>query len=163
MPTLEHPYADLPAGGEWLRGNLHTHSNKSDGAHEQQYVLDAYAAAGYDFLMMSDHDIYTSPDDYAALDAKGMVLIPGNEVSRGGVHMLHVNADRLIEAHEDRQQVMDEINASQGFCVINHPNWFGGFDHCPHEKMAGWNGFAGWEIYNGGIGFSAGRPFAHRT
>ncbi len=47
-------------------------------------MIDDYAARGYDFLMISDHDIHTSPEDYAALDARGLVLIPGNEITRRG-------------------------------------------------------------------------------
>ena len=30
MKSLEHPYNDL-TGGQWLRGNLHTHTTRSDG------------------------------------------------------------------------------------------------------------------------------------
>jgi predicted metal-dependent phosphoesterase TrpH len=41
--------------GRWYRGNLHTHSNRSDGAAPPEQVVEEYRAAGYDFLVLSDH------------------------------------------------------------------------------------------------------------
>jgi hypothetical protein len=41
--------------GRFWRGNLHTHSNLSDGALSPGDVTDAYKRAGYDFLQVSDH------------------------------------------------------------------------------------------------------------
>ena len=159
MTTLDHPYGDL-SGGEWLRGSLHTHTTNSDGTFSPQEVLDAYAARGYGFLMLSDHDTYTSNDDYAQYDAKGLVLIPGNEISRGGPHLLHVDADRLAEPDGDRQKVIDEINATHGFAIVNHPNWTQRFNHCPLEKMEEWGDYVGMEIYNGVICRLDGSPYA---
>lgn len=156
---IANPYLDAPAG-PWLRGNLHTHTTASDGAQPIQKVVADYAALGYDFLSISDHDIFTSAEDYAKLDAHGLVLIPGNEVSRNGVHLLHVAADRLIEPHADRQKVIDEINTSPGFAVINHPNWLVDFNHCPFELLDQWQGYLGIEIYNGTIGRLDGSPYA---
>jgi hypothetical protein len=43
--------------GRFWRGNLHTHSNLSDGALEPRAVTDAYKKAGYDFMMLSEHFI----------------------------------------------------------------------------------------------------------
>ena len=40
----------------WLKGNLHAHTTESDGSRPPQEVVDDYAARGYDFLMISDHD-----------------------------------------------------------------------------------------------------------
>ncbi len=157
--NMDHPYGDL-RGGAWLRGNLHTHTTQSDGAHERQEVIDRYAAAGYDFLMLSDHDVHTTDEDLAALDAKGLVLIAGNEITRDGVHVLHVHADCHVAPHSERQQVLDEINAGRGFSIIAHPNWYSEFDHCSHENLRSWQGYAGLEIYNGVIGRLEGSPYA---
>lgn len=148
--------------GQWLRGNLHAHTTRSDGAREPQVVIDDYAARGYDFLMISDHDIYTSQEDLAAWDPKGMVLIPGNEITRGGPHMLHVNADRYVEPVPGRQAVIDNATAGTGFVIVNHPDWQAGFNHCPIEKLQEWRGYSGIEIYNGVIGSLDGSPYAMR-
>ena len=41
--------------GRFFRGNLHCHSNRSDGLREPEEVAAAYRGAGYDFLCLSDH------------------------------------------------------------------------------------------------------------
>ena len=41
--------------GRFWRGNLHAHSNLSDGALNPVDVVEAYKRAGYDFLQISDH------------------------------------------------------------------------------------------------------------
>jgi len=53
MPLL----ASFAAPGRFWRGNLHTHSNLSDGALEPGQVVDAYKNAGYDFMQLSEHFI----------------------------------------------------------------------------------------------------------
>ena len=44
---------DLP--GRFWRGNLHTHSDRSDGALSPQETAQVYRDAGYDFLAITDH------------------------------------------------------------------------------------------------------------
>jgi hypothetical protein len=41
--------------GRFFRGNLHCHSNRSDGLVEPEEVVGAYRDAGYDFVCLSDH------------------------------------------------------------------------------------------------------------
>ncbi|WP_395294671.1 CehA/McbA family metallohydrolase [Kitasatospora hibisci] len=41
--------------GRFWRGNLHTHSNHSDGALSPEKTVAHYRAAGYDFLAITDH------------------------------------------------------------------------------------------------------------
>jgi hypothetical protein len=42
-------------GGRRFRGNLHTHSDRSDGVAPPEQVIASYRAAGYDFLVLTDH------------------------------------------------------------------------------------------------------------
>jgi hypothetical protein len=51
MPDI----APFSLKGRFWRGNLHTHSNLSDGALPLDGVIGAYREAGYDFLQMSEH------------------------------------------------------------------------------------------------------------
>ena len=41
--------------GRFYRGNLHCHSNLSDGRWSPEDVIGAYRDAGYDFICLSDH------------------------------------------------------------------------------------------------------------
>lgn len=156
---IDHPYGGMN-GVRWLRGNLHAHTTASDGSRPIQSVVNDYARRGYDFLMISDHDLVTAEPDYARIKSKGMVLIPGNEVSARGPHLLHVNADRHVPPLADRQKVLDAINRGRGFAVFNHPNWQQDFNHCAFGKLAAWQGYLGLEIYNGTIGRLHGSPYA---
>jgi hypothetical protein len=167
--TIDHPYTDLSAG-HWLRGNLHTHTVHSDGRRTRQAVIDDYAGRGYDFLMFSDHDVYTSLSDYEKVDNRGMVLIAGNEVTANGEHLLHVNAASRVEPTPDRQAVIDAIapdNGGKAFAIVNHPNWNwrygqaeGNWSHVSQAKLMEWRGYAGIEIFNGVIGRLEGSQYA---
>lgn len=141
--SIHNPYQ---GGGRWLRGNLHAHTTNSDGERTPQQLVDAYAARDYDFLMISDHDVLTNVD---SLDPRGMVLIPGCEVTARGPHILHVNATVQVSPEADRQRVLDAIRNSDGLSVINHPNWEWHFNHCPQTLLDTWQGYTGIEIYNG--------------
>jgi hypothetical protein len=158
--AINNPYEGITNKGQWNRGNLHMHSTRSDGKRDVQVVIDDYTSRGYDFLMFSDHDIFTSKEDYKQWDSRGLVMIPGNEITRNGVHMLHVNASSKVEPDKDRQVVIDQIIEDGGFCVVNHPNWFPKFNHCTQEQMQRWQGYMGIEIYNGVIGLLDGSPYA---
>ena len=145
--AIHSPYIAAP-GAVRLRGNLHTHTTRSDGRGSPQETVDAYARMGYDFLALSDHDL---PADYAGLDPCGMILLPCSEVSAGGGHVLAVGCRDRIEPEPDRQKVIDAIRAAGGLAVLSHPNWEEDFNHYPFEELERLAGYAGMEVYNGCI------------
>ncbi len=147
----------LPGPGPWLRGNLHTHTTESDGNLSPQAAVDAYAAMGYDFLMISDHDRVTP---VAPLDPKGMTLLQGNEITANGPHLLHVNAAAKVEPLPDRQTVIDSIIAMGGMAVMNHPNWEAHFNHCDQSTLEMLRDYTGIEIFNGVTLRAEGSPVA---
>jgi len=160
MIHIENPYNGASKSATWLLGNLHTHTTRSDGTRPPQEVIDDYAKRGYDFLMISDHDICTSPEDYQHWDSRGMVMIPGNEISAAGPHLLHVNADSRVDPVPDRQGVIDRCTSGRSFAIVNHPNWGENFAHCKQEFLETWRGYAGIEIYNGICEYLPGSGFA---
>lgn len=157
---LDHPYADL-AGGTWLRGNLHAHTTFSDGQCPVEEVVSAYRKHGYGFLMISDHDILASAESLKQWDADGMILIPGNEITANGSHILHVNASSHVPPRKQRQLALNEIAGDPGsFAVVAHPNWLYNFDHTTICQLREWVGYEGIEIYNGVVGRLEGSPYA---
>lgn len=136
---------------------MHAHTTNSDGARPPQAVVDEYAARGYDFLMISDHDFVTDP---ASVDARGMTLIPGNEVTANGPHVLQVNPRSPALPDADRQRVINTIVSDGGFAIVAHPNWERNFAHCPQDKLETWTGYTGIEVYNGVIRRLDGSPVA---
>lgn len=144
--TIASPFLNAP-GALWLRGNLHTHTTRSDGNMAPQDAIDRYAGLGYDFLALSDHDCNS---DYGQLDARGMTLVPAAEVSAGGSHLLAIGMSGAPAPHPERQQVLDAIVAASGLAVLCHPNWERHFNHCDFGQMTRLSGYAGVEIFNGG-------------
>lgn len=141
---LESPY--LTNHALWLKGNLHTHTTRSDGTAGPQEIIRLYGEKGYDFLALTDHDVLS---DLNGLDPCGMVLLAGNEVSGGSPHVLDIGARTLIGPCNDHQELLDAIHARSGLAVLNHPNWEENYDHYPFELMARLRGYAGIEIFNG--------------
>jgi len=60
----------------WYKGNLHTHTNKSDGDSAPEVVTNWYEQNGYDFLVLSDHNHLTIFDHKSSL-----LLIPEKLIS----------------------------------------------------------------------------------
>lgn len=143
-PHLESPYSRHPKAC-WLKGALHLHTNRSDGCATPEQMIRAYADQGYDFLAITDHDVAS---DYTGLDACGMTLLHGCEVSASGPHILQIGGWGRPEPLPDRQEVVNAINAAGGIAVLNHPNLGTDFDHFPFEQMAALRGMVGIEVCN---------------
>lgn len=55
--------------GQWWRGNTHTHTRWSDGVDFPEIVAGKYKAAGYNFLVHTDHNILMSGTRWSAVKA----------------------------------------------------------------------------------------------
>lgn len=65
--------------GSWFKGNLHSHTNISDGTLPPDEMSAIYRENGYSFLCISDHDIYT--DFRRDLGTEDFLILPGVEYS----------------------------------------------------------------------------------
>lgn len=117
----------------WLRGNLHTHTTGSDGNRSPEEACAIYKSLGYEFLAITDHNVYTR---VTPSQAHGLILLPGIEL---GAHALtaqgrplHVCAwgvehnltmQALPGVTETLQAVIDTIVQAGGVAQVNHPNW----------------------------------------
>jgi hypothetical protein len=155
MIALDHPYG---GDGHWLRGNLHAHTTESDGRRDPELVVRDYAARGYDFLALTDHDVFTDPALYES--DTGLVLLPGVEVSANGPHLLHLDASGPVSPDADRQRVVDAVGNDDGIAIPAHPNWQEAFAHWPQEELQRVTGYAGIEIFNGLIEHHPGAALA---
>lgn len=69
--------------GRFWRGNLHTHSDRSDGALPPEEISHLYRQAGYDFVAITDHfrTEYGFPlTDTRALRTTAFTTMPGAEL-----------------------------------------------------------------------------------
>jgi hypothetical protein len=116
------------------KGNIHTHTNLSDGDRPPEEVYLWYRDRGYNFLAITDHNSLTDPALYRLLERKKrFVMITGEEVTmRGAGKQVHVNA--LCTRHTIGARMFDtqrqalawavrEIRGQGGVALVNHPNW----------------------------------------
>ena len=86
--------------GSFYRGNLHTHSLRSDGARTVEQVVSDYRARGYDFVSLTDHFLpsYDFPlVDTRPLRSEGFTTLIGAELhapALGNGERWHLLADR---------------------------------------------------------------------
>jgi predicted metal-dependent phosphoesterase TrpH len=127
MPDLA-PFS-LP--GRFWRGNLHTHSTLSDGAREPGQVVEAYKAAGYDFMMLSEHFLgrYSWPvADTRKLRSNRFTTLIGAELHAPMTQvgeLWHIVAAGLPLdfAPADEADIARRAAASGAFVGIAHPAW----------------------------------------
>lgn len=98
-------YSVLPdlAGRYPFRGDLHMHTCRSDGRQAPAIVAAEYRKNGYDFLAITDHDVY-----YASLEAMNAfkdvpteyTLVPGEEVHLEGndIHIVNFGGKYSVNA-----------------------------------------------------------------
>jgi hypothetical protein len=127
-------FADVLDVSTFKKGNIHTHTNLSDGDHPPEQVYAWYRDRGYDFLAITDHNTLTEPSRFRTLERKGrFVMITGEEVTmRGAGKQVHVNAlctKRAVggKTFDTQGQALawaiKEIAAQGGVALVNHPNW----------------------------------------
>ena len=139
----------------WCKGNVHTHTTRSDGDADPEIVVDWYKNHNYDFLVLSDHNHRTILDEY---DDDNLILIPGEEVSArilGGdipIHLNGIGISRVIEpidaggVVETLQANVNLITQAGGIASLNHPNGGWAYDHNDINQIEGATLL---EVYNG--------------
>jgi len=166
--TQERPTFEVPAGqnGTWYKGNTHTHTTNSDGDSPPEYVARWYKDHDYDFLVLSDHNVFTDPATLASLVDDSFLLVPGEEVTssfdRSPVHVNGLNLPHVVEARTAASLVatiqanVDAIREVEGVPHVNHPNFewsFGATElaRVENDKLLEiWNGHP--TVHNAGGG-----------
>ena len=121
--------------GRFWRGNLHTHSNQSDGALPTSEVIQAYKNAGYDFVMLSEH--FVDHFNFPINDTRGFrgnsfttligVELHAPETSAG--ELWHIVAAGLPldfkppQQGETGPQLAARARDAGAFIAIAHPSW----------------------------------------
>ena len=126
-----------------LKGNLHTHTTRSDGDAKPDVVTRQYAMMGFDFLALTDHRIYNY-ENFAP--ETGILMIPGMEldisIPEAKVHCVQVVSvgptekngfvqDQQIEKPEriqrtaQAQLLIDMAHQANNLPMVCHPEWSG--------------------------------------
>jgi hypothetical protein len=143
MPAVRLPA--FSAKGRFWRGNLHTHSTRSDGVLDPAEVCRRYRAEGYDFLALTDH--FIGMWGYPIVDtvpyrAPGFTTLLGAELHAGAMangevwHILAVGLPPGFAApdspdftphpaQETGAAIAARAVAAGAFVAIAHPQWSG--------------------------------------
>lgn len=122
--------------GRFWKGNLHTHSTRSDGKLTPQEVVQAYRGRGYDFLAITDHFMerygYPIVDTTGYCDASFTTLI-GAELHGPALdhgerwHLLAVGLPLDFAWPGDDETgpaIAARAAAAGAFVAIAHPGWY---------------------------------------
>ena len=122
----------------FYKGNIHTHTNKSDGDEDPIKVTEWYKEHGYDFLVLTDHNHRTILDHGNTTETKGTpLMIPGEEVTLNfqkddvpvPIHINGIGIERVVEPIQSEtfvstiQANVNAIKEAGGIASINHPNY----------------------------------------
>ncbi len=136
----------------WLAGELHSHTEHSDGGVEATQALARARASGCDFVALTDHN--TTAQNRVRPEDTGLLLIPGLELT---TYWGHTNFLGLAEPVQDSRcydladvaRKMAEAREAGATVVINHPCSDAGFN----RWQSGWDvAFDALEIWNGNWG-----------
>ncbi|MEO0912028.1 MAG: CehA/McbA family metallohydrolase [Pseudomonadota bacterium] len=167
------------APGRFWRGNLHTHSNRSDGVLEPAEVCRRYKAEGYDFIALTDHFIglygYPITDTRPFRDA-GFTTLLGAELHAGAMengelwHILAVGLPedfappeaphfRPVEGQESGAALAARAREAGAFVAVAHPEWSG----LTTGDARTINAAHAVEVYNHGCAVGSDRPHGFYT
>ncbi|MDR0396472.1 MAG: hypothetical protein LBH66_04145 [Oscillospiraceae bacterium] len=156
-------------GAKTLKGALHVHTTRSDGADSPESVLRLYASKGYDFVALTDHNVYNTknfaPDtnlliipgverDFDMPDSKNSLVHTfhtvalGRSPERGNryVHDQRFSFKGTVADQRAVQPLLDEIHGAGNVTFLCHPEWSG----TPAREFDQMQGHFGMEIWNSG-------------
>jgi len=139
------PTSFFTAAGKFHRGNLHTHSTRSDGALDPAEVCRRYQAEGYDFIALTEHFVgqYSYPiTDTAPFRNSDFTTLLGAELHIDAMDngdMWHVVAVglpadftppdvphfRYFDSAETVTDLTNRAAKAGAFIAIAHPHWSG--------------------------------------
>ena len=122
----------------YFKGNLHTHSTISDGRQSPREVVKLYQERGFDFLALTDHEVFSWWTEY---DEKDFLILPGIEASGKAPgpyqchHVVGIGNDQVQHKHLERfdnspfqgltgaQSMVDYLDDQGYFTIYCHPVW----------------------------------------
>jgi len=112
----------------WYAGELHVHSNHSDGKNSIDEIIRGAKREGLDFLALTDHDV-VSGYDFIPQD-KNFPIIKGIEITTFYGHALGLGVKSLINWRRGGEvrginSIVDEVHAQGALFSIAHPYCIG--------------------------------------
>ncbi|GAA2079873.1 hypothetical protein GCM10009801_37790 [Streptomyces albiaxialis] len=118
------PRRDLPAadGMRWYAGDLHAHTEHSDGSLTLDALARRAAGEGLDFLAVTDHNTVSHHPWLPAAGARqGITLLPGQEVTTDLGHANVFGDTGWIDFRTGAGAWLSQAESAGGFLSVNHP------------------------------------------
>lgn len=134
--------------GSFYKGNIHCHSARSDGRLTPAQQVEAYKQHGYDFLLLTEHNVFTDTREFDTPDfllLPGMeitfppdvkrdvreyhfLVIPGTPAQRANAKLPPYQHDHRLEltpfrTYADLQAQIDDAYDRGYMVIMNHPKW----------------------------------------
>lgn len=127
--------------GPFYKGNLHGHSDHSDGLLKPKSVIDYYRSFNYDFTCISDHLWHDrnfaaqSVLDVSTLNYKDFIALPSAEIHTKGkkydkAGLWHLVANglplnfKMASEVETVNALLERTLQTGAFVTIAHPEWY---------------------------------------
>ncbi len=126
MPLVEVVAGGSNGGGRWYRGDLHAHSEHSDGQNTVEEIVAYTRRIGLEYFALTDHNTISHWDELARLNDRAPLLIAGEEITMYGGHANVWGLDDWIDFRgsdaERVQRLVENANARGSMFSINHPD-----------------------------------------
>lgn len=127
--------------GNWYKGNLHCHTNQSDGILSPKEVAELYRENGYHFLCISDHERYA--DYQEELNREDFILLPGAEssvnlVKRGDAALYTTKENSMIERDvwlEEKKKIKAVMKTHHIHGILGTKDMIEEAEKKPYEKV----------------------------
>jgi len=157
--------AAFEKNGKFLKGALHCHTTRSDGAGDPADVMRLHKENGYDFMAITDHRRYNYVSFAPETD---LLVIPGMEMDRNVqkrhamcFHTVSIGPSREdgngfeqdqtfpsgnVEDQFEYQPVVDMLRDNRNMVIYCHPDW----SCTPYTSFNKLQGVFAMEIWNSG-------------
>ncbi|MCU0642246.1 MAG: CehA/McbA family metallohydrolase, partial [archaeon] len=148
----------------WAKANTHMHTTASDGTSTLAQVVSNYSNAGYNVILITDHNVVTNCAGYTNL-SDNFLCINSEEWTPGSGAIKHV-VRANVSAHvatgtSTDAEVQNAINTAMnegGFAIAAHPNWSSTI--WSTDSLIAFQNYSIMEVYNGVIERLSPSPYA---
>lgn len=122
---------------------MHVHTRYSNDAFITSRELVIYSRKrGLDGVAITDHDTVGGLREFSRI--KGLLVIPGVEITTSQGHVLAINVSTVVEGGLSFAETVERIHDAGGLAIVAHPTAF--FKGIAEDQLG--HGFDGLEVIN---------------
>ncbi|RKL65004.1 hypothetical protein CR203_23005 [Salipaludibacillus neizhouensis] len=137
-----------PESPQWIKGDLHMHSNHSDSPYSLSEVITNAKNAGLEYIALTDHNTFSQNEAFEPQE--DLVIIPAVELTTNRGHSNFYGVKRPFndfrcQTIQDVKRIISEGKANNALISANHPHcdncwWDWGLENFDFEYVEIWNG-----------------------